>query len=214
VKRGSRIQRGSLVFNRRFGTWNFLWCENGHRRSKVVGALREFPTKASAWRAAELLRAKVEAQVSNHQAGSTAPFVKDVVERYKAERFPRRFSTARAYDAWLKNHILPEWGNKRITELQPRPVELWLRQLELSPKSKVHVKTVMRILVDFAMWCGFLEVRRNPMELVTVKGATKRTRQCRSLTVEEFHKLVKHLRGPFCKWPTLRSALVCASANC
>jgi integrase len=35
------------------------------------------------------------------------------------------------------------------------------------------------------------------MELVTIKGATKRTRKPRSLTVEEFQSLIQHLREPF-----------------
>ena len=35
------------------------------------------------------------------------------------------------------------------------------------------------------------------MELVTIKGATKRMRKPRSLTVEEFQRFVKHLEEPF-----------------
>ena len=35
------------------------------------------------------------------------------------------------------------------------------------------------------------------MELVTVKGSSKRTRQPRSLTVEEFQKFVARLDEPF-----------------
>jgi len=53
------------------------------------------------------------------------------------------------------------------------------------------------VLLDFAMWAGVLEVARNPIDLVVVKGATKRTRQTRSLTVEQFQKLNKHLKEPF-----------------
>jgi excisionase family DNA binding protein len=56
LKRAARVNQGSVVFNKRFGTWNFLWCENGHRRFKLIGTLREFPTKASARRAAEPFR--------------------------------------------------------------------------------------------------------------------------------------------------------------
>ena len=37
----------------------------------------------------------------------------------------------------------------------------------------------------------------NPITLVTVKGASKRVRQPRSLTVEQFRLLVSHLREPF-----------------
>ena len=37
----------------------------------------------------------------------------------------------------------------------------------------------------------------NPIGLVTIKGASKRIRQPRSLTVEQFRLLVSHLREPF-----------------
>src|SRR5262249_4905827 len=36
----------------------------------------------------------------------------------------------------------------------------------------------------------------NPMELVTVRGASKRVRQARSLTVDEFQKFIEHLSEP------------------
>ena len=47
------------------------------------------------------------------------------------------------------------------------------------------------------MWAGVLELSRNPIDLVVVKGATKRTRQPRSLTVAQFRKLSEQLREPF-----------------
>ena len=37
----------------------------------------------------------------------------------------------------------------------------------------------------------------NPISLVTIKGASKRVRQPRSLTVEQFRLLISHLREPF-----------------
>jgi len=39
--------------------------------------------------------------------------------------------------------------------------------------------------------------QRNPMKLVRIKGASKRTRTTRSLTVEEFQKFARHLSEPF-----------------
>jgi integrase len=68
---------------------------------------------------------------------------------------------------------------------------------KLSPKSKVHIRGTLSILWDFAMWRGDVVTQRNPMELVTVKGATKRTQKPRSLTVAEFQKFIVHLGEPF-----------------
>jgi len=56
------------------------------------------------------------------------------------------------------------------------------------------------------MWRGDVLTQRNPIELVTVKGCTKRTRQPRSLTVAEFQKFIQHLDEPF-----RTIALVCVS---
>jgi len=192
MKRALRIQQGSVVFNKRFGTWNFLWCEDGHRRSKVIGCLREFPTKAAAWRAAETLRKAL--QQSESRGILT---VRSLVELFRQEKMPRRYSTRRSYEAWLKNHILPRWGDAAIVTLQARPVELWLGSLTVAPKSKVHVRGLIRALWEHAMWRGDVAVQRNPMELVTIKDATKRNREPRSLNVNEFQKFLERLEEPF-----------------
>jgi integrase len=47
------------------------------------------------------------------------------------------------------------------------------------------------------MWRGAVATQRNPMELVTIKGASKRTRKPRSLTVADFQKFVHYLGEPF-----------------
>ena len=194
MKRAARHKTGSVVFDKRRKTWNYLWWEEGKRRSKQIGALAEFPTKRTAWRAAETLNTLMDNPKSTKVG---IPTVRSLAERYCAERMPSRHSTARVYRSWLNNHVLPQWGDKPVSQVQPRPVELWLRQLQLAPKSKAHVRNLLHTLLDFAMWSGVLEVSRNPIDLVLVKGATKRTRQPRSLTVEQFQKLSQHLREPF-----------------
>lgn len=105
--------------------------------------------------------------------------------------------TRQGYNTWLNGYIIPRWGDCTLQELQARPVDLWLQSLPLAPKSKVHIRGLIGILWDFAMWRGHVAMQRNPMELVQIKGATKRTREPRSLSVEEFQKLVQQLEQPF-----------------
>jgi len=190
----ARNRDGSVVLDKRIKTWNFLWWEDGKRHSKKIGTVRQYPTKASAWRAA-----KVFQHLSGNQVGVTgnAPTLSVLVEHYRTEKMPKRIDTRRAYEVWLRNHILPRWGDCSLMDLQARPVELWLDSLLLAPKSKAHIRGVLRILWDFAIWRGDIAMQRNPMELVTVKGATKRQRQPRSLTVDEFQKFIQHLEEPF-----------------
>lgn len=189
----ARIQTGSVVLDKRINKWNFYWRENGKRRSKVVGSTRDYPTKASAWKAAQPLRQMVE----NQTKVCTAPTVKALVVQYRDEKMPTRFSTRQAYESWFKNRILPQFGEQSITELQPRPVERWLSSLELSPKSKGHIRGLLHALWDYAMWSGAIPVQVNPISLVTVKGSSLRMRKPRSLTVEEFHLFLERLEEPF-----------------
>lgn len=189
----ARHKQGSVVFDDRRKVWNYLYCDNGVRRTKTVGSLSAFRTKAAAWRAVESIRQTLMKPVPT----SSVPTVKELSQRYISEKLPLRSETARVYCSWLNNHVLPQWGDALITDIQPRPVELWLRQLRLSPKSKSHVRNMLRLLMDFAMWSRAIEISRNPIDLVVVKGATYRTRKPRSLTVEEFQKLKAELKEPF-----------------
>jgi integrase len=197
--REPRHASGSVRFDKRRRTWNYLWYESGKRRSKLIGTKQQFPTKARAWKEAERLKP----QPSEKTTGET---VQSVITRYEAERMPARLSTARTYRSFLKNHVTPKWRNTLIKDVQPRPVELWLRDLPLAPKSKTHVRSLMHGLVEFAMWAGLLDIGRNPVSLVQNKGASRKVRKARSLTVEQFHSLLKELAEPFA---TLALLCVC-----
>jgi integrase len=191
-----RQRSGSVVLDKRIRQWNFFWWENGRRHSKKIGTVRQYPTKASAWRAAKTLRDAVEQQIAVNPI-NTVPTVSTLVEQYRAEKMPKRKDTHRGYESWIRVHILPKWGQSPITDLQARPVETWLESLSLAPKSRTHVRGILSALWNFAMWKQDIPMQVNPISLVTVKGASKRVRNPRSLTVEQFRLLVSHLREPF-----------------
>jgi integrase len=188
-----RHRSGSIVLDKRIKTWNFFYWENGKRRSKKIGTVSQYPTKASARKAAKPLRDALETQTQV----STAPTVNMLIEQYRKEKMPTRLDTNRGYESWLRVHILPKWGRYSITDLQARPVEAWLGSLALAPKSRVHIRGILSSLWKFAMWKQDVPLQVNPMSLVTVKDASKRIRKPRSLTVEQFRLLASHLREPF-----------------
>jgi integrase len=200
----ARSQNGSVVFDKRRGTWSYLWRVDGQRKSKLLGSKKELPTKKAAWQAAEPMRRQL--LDSPGQFKPIGITVNALVRNYRVEKMPQRHSTKLGYEAWFRNHILPKWGDCLLTGVQARPVELWLKTLQLSPKSLSHIRGLLHLLWDYAQWRGEVEVQRNPMDLVTVKGATKRTRKPRSLTVEEFRKFASHLEEPF-----RTMALLCVS---
>ncbi len=200
MKRTAKYATGSVVFDRRRGTWNFYWYDaKGNRRSKLIGTKELYPTKAAAW--AAVMQSKPEPQ--RESRGNT---MAALAEKYEMERMPTRHSTRRVYRSFLRRHILPRWSSTLIADMQPREVELWLRSLELAPKTRSHLRNLLHVLLEFAMWAGLLPIQRNQMELVVVKGATKRVKKPRSLTVEQFHALLMHLREPF---GTLALVCVC-----
>ena len=193
----ARKPKGSVVFNRLCATWNFLWCEGNQRRSRKLGTLVELPTKADALRKAEVVRGDLRLQRER-----TIVTVRQLVQQYRAEKMPVRAGTKRGYDVWINNHIMPRWSDCELTQLQARPVELWLQSLTLAHKSKLHIRGLLSILWDYAMWARHVTTQRNPMELVTVKGASKRVRKPCSLTAEQFQALLEVLGGDVC-WRTM-----------
>ena len=182
-------QNGSVVFDKHVGTWRFLQWVDGKRRSQTIGSKLEFPTKASAWAHVSKLM-----PIKPKQAQIT---VRELATRFEAERFPTRSDTARVYRSWLNARILPTWGDQPLSAIQPQPVELWLRKLALSPKSKTHIRALMHSLFEFAMFAGVIELGRNPISLVRNTGASQKIRQTRNLPIAEFQSLVKELPEPF-----------------
>ena len=118
----ARNRSGSVVLDKRIKTWNFFWWENGKRRSKKIGTISQYPSKAAAWRAAKTLRHSLE---NRTKVSGNAPTVLTLVEQYRQEKMPARLDTHRGYESWLNNHVLPRWGECSITDLQARPVEVW-----------------------------------------------------------------------------------------
>src|ERR1700744_4955173 len=91
IPRGSRAQRhtnGSVRYDKRRKTWNYLWYEGPVRRSRRIGTKQDFPTKAAAWKAVE----RLEVSSAKPQSGDT---VRSVIALYETERMPSRHSTAR-----------------------------------------------------------------------------------------------------------------------
>jgi len=78
-----------------------------------------------------------------------------VIERYKQEEMPRRFSTLHSYEAYIDNHIFPKWRDVEINKLTPETIQMWLNAKTrkdngqpLSGKTKAHIRALMQILFD------------------------------------------------------------------
>ena len=186
--------------DRRSQIWQFFWWADGRRHSKTLG---RFPTKTAAWNTAQVFRAQLP-----QPQPSSAPTVAALVEQYRAERMPTRYSTRRGYESWLKCHVVTALGRARHHGRTASGRGAMANSLPLAPKSRAEVRASLGRLWDFAMWSGSVPVQRNPMSLVTVSGCIQAIKKPRSLTAEEFQRFVIQLREPF-----RTVAVVCVSSG-
>jgi integrase len=107
------------------------------------------------------------------------------------------WSTAAGYRSYLKKHVRPRWGDTPTAEIKALEILEWLKSLPLSPKTSGHVGALLHLLFDRAMLWGLMDVQRNPMELVKLKGTSKRQKRPQILTPEKFQELVSLLKEPY-----------------
>lgn len=102
----ARVQNGCVVFNKKYGSWNFLWFEEGRRKFRLIGTISDYKTKEAASRAAEGMR-----QHLNEPQPGNLPTVASLVRGFRLEKMPERFGTRLGYNCWFDNHILPAVGS-------------------------------------------------------------------------------------------------------
>jgi integrase len=113
------------------------------------------------------------------------------------EQIPQRHVTASKYRSWITHHIRPQWGDYPIAKVKPVLVEEWIGKLDLAPRSKGHVRSIMHILFQWAMKWELMDLQINPMKLVHVKGSSKRLREPVTLTRKQFHHILRFVVEPF-----------------
>ena len=123
-----------------------------------------------------------------------------LVERYKLDKLPERYSTRSSYLSLLNVHLAPRWGEYTLKQIggAPYEVEQWFRNLLLAPKTKgQYIKSVMFRLFECAMKLGLFPLGRNPIELVEIRNESKRRKHPRVMTSEEFWLLLSFIEEPF-----------------
>jgi integrase len=117
-----------------------------------------------------------------------------LLDRYIAEEIPARKSTRGSYTSIIKNHLRPRWENMVLSDIKPALTHAWFQSIKLQPISKGHVRSLMRRLFELAALWEYLPIeRRNPVELVKIKGVTKRTKEPVVITYEQFRAVVPQL---------------------
>jgi integrase len=106
------------------------------------------------------------------------------------------YATATSYLSVIKQ-VRVKWGSTRITRIKPLQVQEWLKKMEAAPKTKGHVKALMHRLYEKAMLWEMVEWQRNPMQLVEIKGISKRKKKPIVLTVEQYYQILALIPQPY-----------------
>ncbi|HZP24460.1 MAG TPA: site-specific integrase [Terriglobales bacterium] len=170
--------------------WRTADGKKSPRKDGRIGTVYEYPTKASVERAAATLRSKLNLKTS------PAESFRAVALRYMKEQAPTHHTTERQYRNIVNNHLLPKWGDLALRDIEPYEVEKWLDGLPLSGKMRSHIRSLLRLIFEFAMKVRLYPIQRNPMELVKVKGATKRVRPVKVLTYDQWVSVLSFIAHP------------------
>lgn len=194
----TRYQYGSLQPKARMNgemMWELRFYERGQRRTATVGSLAVYSTESAVRKspAVQALLLKINSEAS--QLAGPALTFGSVIARYEKEEMPERYSTSASYRSNIKMHIRPRWNQTPLAGMKTLAVEDWLKSLSLAPKSKSHIKSLMHTIFQCARRWELVE--KNPIELVRVRGGSKRLRIPRVLTPEQFCFLPPLIPEPY-----------------
>ncbi len=213
--RRQRFQRGTLrkvVRANNQWAWEYRYQDplSGKRKSMFIST-EKFPTQVAVERHLEAFVLKLNSE--NPALAVLEPTFDAVLDRYiederlleikqlrPGDRSPAEgglsYATVTSYLSVIKL-VRQKWGSTRLTRIKPVQVQEWLRQMDAAPKTKGHVKALMHRLYEKAMLWELVEWQRNPMQLVEVKGISKRRRKPIVLTVEQYCQILALIPEPY-----------------
>ncbi len=194
----ARYQFGCLTRRRRVrggDVWQFRFSETTMedrrcRRSRLIGTLAQYPTRADILRVVERFRLRI-----NLKHRFAMPVTLDaVVDHYIERELPiLRYGTQQSHRCTLNRWILPRWGSYLLEQVKPVDVEEWLRSLPLAPKSKVNIRSLFHLIYVHARRWELTD--SNPIDLVR-QSAGRRTIP-RTLSTREIGLLLPQLAEPY-----------------
>jgi len=194
----ARYQFGCLTRRKRFrggDVWQFRFSETTMedrrcRRSRLIGTLAQYPTRADILRVVERFRLRI-----NLKHRFAMPVMLDaVVDHYVERELPiLRFGTQQSHLCTLNRWILPRWGRYLLEQVKPVDVEEWLRSLPLAPKSKANIRNLFHLIYVHARRWELTD--SNPIDLVRQSAGRKTIP--RTLSTREIGLLLPQLAEPY-----------------
>ena len=147
----TRYQSASVTLKKRAkgaDVWEFRYYETqaaNKRRHKAtfVGTTDQHKNKSEARVAVEALLLKLNEEKPQHHLAAVSSGA--ICDRYIEEELPQRYSTRKSYLSNIKLHIRPRGKRYLRHQIRPMVVEGWLKNLDMAPKSKTHIRSVMHL---------------------------------------------------------------------
>jgi integrase len=164
-------------------------------RSEIMGTLADLPTRRIAQR---LVESKLRAiNQGTYRPKTTLTFREFVETQWQPNLFPTfKISTSRGYAYLLRKHLLPFFGDNKLTEITRQMVQAFVAQLgqRLAPKSVALAKNCLSKVLSTAMEWGYLEA--NPANGVRLPARISH-RERTVLPSEQVRRLVAELQEPY-----------------
>ena len=173
-------------------------------RSLILGSLAEIPTRRIAQRLVESQLRPINLGI--YRPKTTMTFREFVETQWQPNLFPTfKHSTCRGYIYLLRKHLLPYYGEFKLTEVTRQMVQTFVAQIgqRLSPKSVALAKNCLSKVFSTAIEWGYVE--QNPAIGVRLPARISR-REPIALTPGQIQQLIAELREP-CKSMVLIAVL-------
>ena len=195
-------RKGENIFKRKDGRWEGRYIkgrENGKAVYGYVFAKSYSEAKKKKAEAIAGLLPPTRQEVRRGRSIPEQPIMKDIAYQWLDElKTTRRKSTVVKYEGQLRNHIIPEFGTKRIDEISNNDLISFSRKLllktgrnnkHLSPRTAADIISRMRSIRKFSVLRGY--------QVNYVSDCTEipqRAERIRVLSSEEEKKLLEYLK--------------------
>ena len=173
-------------------------AEDGTRRrrerSVVLGPIREVTKRQAQRKLSEFLAAINQ---GTHKPEVMISFERFVLERFEPNILPTlRFSTGRFYRHLSRRHLIPFFGEMRMSEIGAADVQMFLTGVSkrVSPRTVLSLRNRLSKIFSTAGLWGYIQ--RNPVKGVQVPALTD-VKKRNTLTPQQFWALSKELSEPY-----------------
>jgi integrase len=138
---------------------------------------------------------RIDANQQTPQAECGPKTISELVAHYRLKelagesRGRKPFSTRSGYECYLKNWILPRWGDVRLEQVKPVAMEEWLDSIKRAKATRAKIRNLMSALFHHAMRYEWVD--SNPIKLV--RQSAKRERLPEVLELSELQLLLSRL---------------------